>query len=77
MMEAQARHMLKPYSDRFTKLEFTINGSAAEDARNQNAATVDFRIFAQALKAEDISPSKFCRPVIDPIMEGYPGATRT
>lgn len=104
MMEAQCRHMLKPYSDKFTKLEFTLNGSAAENARNQNAATVclprpsrsitspvphpliphtsltrasqvDFRIFVQAPKAEDISPAKFFRPVVDPIMEGYPGAT--
>jgi hypothetical protein len=75
MIEAQARHMLKPYSDKFTKLEFTLNGSVAEDARNQKAATVDFRIFVQAPKAEDIGPSKFCRPVIDPIMESYPGAT--
>ena len=75
MVEAQTRHMLKPYSDKFTKLEFTLNGSAAEDARNQKAATVDFRIFVQAPKAEDIGPSKFCRPVIDPILESYPGAT--
>jgi hypothetical protein len=75
MMEAQSRHMLKPYSDKFTKLEFTTNGTAAEDARNQNAATVDCRVFVQAPTAEDISPSKFCRPVIDPILESYPGAT--
>ena len=75
MMEAQARHMLKPYSDKFTRLEFTINGSAAENATNQNAATVDFRVFVQAPNASDISPAKFLRPVVDPIMEGYPGAT--
>lgn len=75
MMEAQARHGLRPYSDKFTKLDFTINGSVAEDASNQNAATVDFRIFVQAPKASDISPAKFFRPVVDPIMEGYPGAT--
>ncbi|KAK5165397.1 uncharacterized protein LTR77_008926 [Saxophila tyrrhenica] len=75
MMEAQARHMLKPYSHRFSKLEFTLNGSAAEDASNQNAATVDFRIFVQAPNASDIAPDKFFRPVVDPIMEGYPGAT--
>lgn len=75
MMEAQARHMLQPYSSAFTKLAFTLNGSAAEDARNQNAATVDFRIFAQAPREADLSPSKFLRPCIDPIMQGYPGAT--
>lgn len=75
MMEAQIRRMLKPYSHKFTKLAFTLNGTAAEDAKNQNAATVDFRVFAQAPTAEDIGPSKFFRPVVDPIMQGYPGAT--
>lgn len=75
MVEAQSRHMLKPYSDKFTKLEFTINGSAAEDATNQNAATVNFRVFVQAPKASDISPSKFFRPVVDPLLESYPGCT--
>ncbi|KXL46451.1 hypothetical protein M433DRAFT_88046 [Acidomyces richmondensis BFW] len=75
MMEAQCRRMLQPHAKKFTKLEFTINGSAAEDASSQNAATVDFRIFAQAPNSEDLSPAKFFRPVVDPIMEGYPGAT--
>lgn len=67
--------MLRPYSSKFTKLDFTINGSAAEDARSQTAATVDFRVFVQARNAEDISPARFFRPIVDPIMEGYPGAT--
>ncbi|KAK4544962.1 hypothetical protein LTR36_003867 [Oleoguttula mirabilis] len=78
MTEAQCRRMLRSYSDKFTKLAFTVNGSAAENASNQNAATVDFRIFVQAPNAEDISPDKFFRPVIDPIMvrvQSYPGAT--
>ncbi|EMC91742.1 hypothetical protein BAUCODRAFT_302991 [Baudoinia panamericana UAMH 10762] len=75
MMESQVRRLLRPYSHRFTKLEFTINGSAAVNASDQNAATVDFRIFAQAPTADDLNPSKFLRPCIDPIMEGYPGAT--
>lgn len=75
MLEAQIRHLLKPHSDQFSKLEFTLNGTAAEDAKNQNAATVDFRIFVQAAKEEDISPTKFLRNTIDNIMEGYPGAT--
>jgi hypothetical protein len=75
MMESQIRHLLKPHSHRFTKLEFTLNGTAAQNARNQNAATVDFRVFAQAPSTEDLMPTKFLRPVIDPIMQGYPGAT--
>lgn len=75
MMEAQIRKMLGSQADRFSKLAFTINGSAAQDAHNQNAATVDFRVFAQARNEEDLMPPRFFRPVVDPIMEGYPGAT--
>lgn len=75
MMEAQLRHEFKPYSDKFSLLDFSMNGSAAEDPRNQNEATVDFRIFVQAKNEADIEPKKFLRPSIDVIMEGYPGAT--
>lgn len=75
MMEQQIRHLLKPHSHRFSKLEFSLNGSVAENARNQNAATVDFRVFAQAPEAKDLVPAKFLRLCIDPVMQGYPGAT--
>ncbi|KAM0717435.1 hypothetical protein Q7P37_007287 [Cladosporium fusiforme] len=46
-----------------------------ENANNQNAATVDLRVFAQAPREEDLLPEKFLRPIIDPIMQSYPGAT--
>lgn len=75
MMEAQVRKTLQPYSHRFTRLEFTLNGSCPENPTNQNTATVDLRIVAQAPEAEDLAPGKFLRPCIDPIMEGYPGST--
>ncbi|EON61256.1 hypothetical protein W97_00469 [Coniosporium apollinis CBS 100218] len=75
MMEAQIRKMMRPYMDRYTKLAFTKNGSVPDNPTNQNGATVDFRVFVQAREAEDIMPQKFFRPCIDPIMEGYPGAT--
>lgn len=75
MMEQQIRHLLRPHSHRFSKLEFSLNGSVAENARNQNAATVDFRVFAQAPEARDLVPAKFLRLCIDPVMQGYPGAT--
>lgn len=75
MLEAQVRHLLKPHIHRFSKLEFTLNGSAAENASNQNAATVDLRVFAQARSEADLAPEKFLRPIIDPIMQSYPGAT--
>ncbi|KAK5162704.1 hypothetical protein LTR04_003070 [Oleoguttula sp. CCFEE 6159] len=75
MMETQIRLLLRPYAHRFTKLAFTKNGSAPDNPTNQNAATVDFRVFAQAPKEEDLMPQRFLRPCIDPIMQGYPGAT--
>lgn len=75
MLEAQIRHLLKPHSHNFSKLEFSLNGTAGENARNQNAATVDFRIFVQAARESDIAPGKFLRNTIDGIMQGYPGAT--
>lgn len=75
MLEAQLRRGLAPYSAKFTTLTFGVLGSAAVDADNQNAATVMFRAFAQAKSADDIAPKKFLRPIIDNVMQGYPGAT--
>lgn len=75
MLEDQVRHLLKPHIHRFSKLEFTLNGTAGENASSQRAATVDLRVFAQAPREEDLIPAKFLRPVIDPIMQSYPGAT--
>ncbi|KAF2401287.1 DUF1446-domain-containing protein [Trichodelitschia bisporula] len=75
MVESQIRKELAPYSSRFTKLTFTQNGTSPPNPTNQNAATVDFRIFAQAPTAADLAPTRFFRHCIDPIMEGYPGAT--
>lgn len=75
MLEAQLRRALAPYSAQFTVLSFSVLGSAAPDADSQNAATAIFRIFVQGRSADDIAPKKFLRPVMDNIMQGYPGAT--
>ncbi|KAJ9646032.1 hypothetical protein H2204_000694 [Knufia peltigerae] len=75
MTEAQIRNGLKPYSDKFTTLSFSMLGRPLPDADNQNAATSVIRVFAQARKSEDIAPPKFLRPIIDNIMQGYPGST--
>ena len=75
MMEAQIRRILRPYLHRFSKLVFSRYGTCPANPINQNAATVDFRVFVQASEAESIGPQCFLRPCIDPIMEGYPGAT--
>lgn len=75
MIEQQIRHQMRAHINTFTRLEFQAIGSASPNARTQNAATVDFRVIAQARKKEDLAPSKFARPCIDPIMCAYPGAT--
>ncbi|KAK5690728.1 hypothetical protein LTR17_025853, partial [Elasticomyces elasticus] len=41
MMELQVRRMLRPFANKFTLLNFSTIGTAAENASNQNAATVD------------------------------------
>lgn len=75
MMEVHIRHLLRPHSARFSVLEFTINGSVPENPKDQNAATVDFRVLAQAPVADDLAPHRFARPCLDSIMATYPGAT--
>lgn len=75
MMEAQIRKLLAPHIRRFTKLEFFRYGTCPDNPEDQNSATVDLRILAQAKEMADLAPEKFLRPCLDPVMEGYPGAT--
>lgn len=75
MVESQVRRQLSRFSNAFTRLEFSLIGSAAENPKNQNSATVDLRIFVQAKKQEDLIPQKFIRPCLDVMMQSYPGAT--
>jgi hypothetical protein len=75
MLEAQLRRNLAPHIPNYTMLSFSVLGSAAPDADNQNAATAIFRIFAQAKESSSVAPQKFLRPIIDNVMQGYPGAT--
>lgn len=74
MMEQLIRAQLGAHVQKLSHLSFQTIGSCAEDPITQNAATVDFRVIAQARKAEDLAPAKFVRPCIDPIMSAYPGA---
>jgi hypothetical protein len=62
-------------SSKFQVLSFSLNGSAAENPSDQNSATVDFRVFAQARELETLLPNRFLRPVMDLIMCTYPGCT--
>ncbi|KAF1354087.1 DUF1446-domain-containing protein [Lizonia empirigonia] len=75
MMEQLIRAQMGAHVSNFTHLSFQTIGSCAENPTSQNAATVDFRVIAQARKAENLAPAKFVRPCIDPIMAAYPGAT--
>lgn len=75
MLEDQIRHLLAPYSSSFSALKFSTLGSSPDDPRDQESATVTFRVVAQARRAEDLAPSQFLRPITDNIMQGYPGAT--
>ncbi|KAF2745488.1 DUF1446-domain-containing protein [Sporormia fimetaria CBS 119925] len=75
MIETQIRLLMRPHISKFEHLSFQIIGSVPRNPKNQNAATVDFRVIAQARKASDLAPVKFARPCIDSIMCAYPGAT--
>ncbi|KAJ4367711.1 hypothetical protein N0V86_009832 [Didymella sp. IMI 355093] len=75
MMEQLIRAQMGSHIDNFTHLSFQTIGHSAENPATQNAATVSFRVIAQARRAEDLAPAKFVRPCIDPIMCAYPGAT--
>ncbi|CAI6089582.1 unnamed protein product [Clonostachys chloroleuca] len=73
LLEAQLRSSLQ--QSNFHCLKFRTNGRCPDDPKNQAAATVDFRIFAQAREEEDLAPSWFLEPIMNNIMQGYPGAT--
>ncbi|GAD95417.1 hypothetical protein NFIA_057110 [Paecilomyces variotii No. 5] len=60
---------------RFNLLRFDTYGVCPENPASQNAATVDFRIFAQADSIEALSPQFFLQPILNVIMCSYPGAT--
>lgn len=75
LLEAQLRKSMAPYSSNFTALAFSTLGMPDPNADSQNAATCVFRIFAQAKRYEDLEPKRFLRPIMDNIMQGYPGAT--
>ncbi|KAM0750762.1 DUF1446-domain-containing protein [Meredithblackwellia eburnea MCA 4105] len=59
----------------FSLLKFMVTGTAAEDPRSQDEATVEFRIFAQSRSADALSAENFFRVVSDQIMQSYPGST--
>ncbi|KAH6663997.1 hypothetical protein F5X68DRAFT_251252 [Plectosphaerella plurivora] len=73
LLERQVRSLLD--ESKYHCLKFRVNGRCPENPRNQDAATVDLRIFAQSKREEDLCIANFFRPVTDTIMQSYPGAT--
>ncbi|KAL2834562.1 DUF1446-domain-containing protein [Aspergillus pseudoustus] len=73
LLEKQVRHLLD--ESQYHTLKFRVNGSCPTNPSNQDAATVDVRIFAQSCSEEALSQSNFFRPCTDTIMQSYPGAT--
>lgn len=73
LLERQVRHLLD--ETQYHTLKFHTNGSCPSNPSNQNAATVDLRIFAQARSEQALSLENFFRPCTDIIMQSYPGAT--
>lgn len=73
MAETQIRAILD--TNQLHTLKFRTNGSCPEEPTNQDAATVDFRIFAQSRSKTALQPENFLRPCTDIIMQSYPGAT--
>ncbi|CAK7198100.1 hypothetical protein SEUCBS139899_000758 [Sporothrix eucalyptigena] len=63
---------------KFSLLKFMQNGSSVIDARNQDVATVDFRIFAQSKDRELLSmrnPNGFFRRSMTCFLQSCPGAS--
>lgn len=63
---------------KFTTLKFMQNGSSVIDARNQDVATVDFRIFAQSRDRELLNmrnPDGFFRISMVTFLQSCPGAS--
>ncbi|EON69200.1 hypothetical protein W97_08559 [Coniosporium apollinis CBS 100218] len=63
---------------KFTVLKFMQNGSSVSDARNQDVATVDFRIFAQSTDRELLNmrnPNGFFRRSMTTFLQSCPGAS--
>ena len=76
--EAQVRYAIGDDISKFSLLKFHQNGTSPVDAANQDLATVDFRIFAQAPDPEVLRtdvPGGFNRWVLEVFLQSAPGAS--
>jgi len=76
----QIRKSIGKDAKRFSCLEFLLNGDCPSDPRNQDVATVDFRIFVQtkdrSLVVQDgIDVPGFNRWCLENFLQSCPGAT--
>ncbi|KAF2114571.1 hypothetical protein BDV96DRAFT_547692 [Lophiotrema nucula] len=80
-MEEQARYAIgEDLMGKFSLLKFHVHGTSPINARNQELATVDFRIFAQASDAELFNPSLpdgFSRRLYETVLQSCPGVSRS
>lgn len=76
MMEDQLRESIGEENiKKFSMLKFHVNGSSPIDARNQDVATVDFRVFAQSTDRDLLrmsNPQGFFRLSMVTFLEGAP-----
>lgn len=80
-MEEQARYAIgEDLIKRFSMLRFHVHGTSPENPRNQEIATVDFRIFAQAQDSELFNPTLpdgFSRRLYETVLQSCPGVSRS
>ncbi|KAF2104226.1 DUF1446-domain-containing protein [Rhizodiscina lignyota] len=80
-MEEQARYAIgEELIKKFSLLKFHVHGTSPINSRNQELATVDFRIFAQAPDAELFNPSLpdgFSRRLYETVLQSCPGVSRS
>jgi hypothetical protein len=80
-MEEQARFAIgEDLMKQFSLLKFHVHGTSPDNPGNQEIATVDFRIFAQAQDAKlfDSSlPDGFSRRLYETVLQSCPGVSRS
>jgi len=78
--ERQIRKSMGKNAEKFSCLKFTLNGYCPEDPRNQDVATVDFRIFVQTkdrslVVKDSLEVPGFNRWCMENFLQSCPGAT--
>lgn len=78
--ERQVRKSMGKNAEKFSCLKFTLNGYCPEDPRNQDVATVDFRVFVQTkdrslIVRDSLEVPGFNRWCMENFLQSCPGAT--